>query len=218
MNMDDEQMVDERNGPPWEDRPNLGILVAFARTVEQSALKPVTFFRTLRLKNNVMDAALFGIGIVSITTFVQLLWTAMLAPLPFLFLGEFAGISIPEVASMAAWSWAKFILSPLIASVSLFILAGLVHLGLTLLGAAGQPFETTFRVLCYASTPLLLLLVPFCGELAGKVWMLIILVIGIRECHGTSTTQSLIAVLTPVFLFLGCCGALFGAFAITALR
>lgn len=206
-----------RNGPAWEERADLGVLVAFARTVEESALKPVEFFRSLRLQGNVMDAALFGIGIVAITALVQLLWSAMIAPLPFYILGEVGGISLPEVASMAALSWLNFFFAPILWAVAFLILAGLFHLGLSLLGAAQQPFESTFRIMCYAAAPLLLMLVPFCGELAGKIWMVVLLVIGIRECHGTSTGYALIAVLMPIILFFGCCGLLLSVPIITGL-
>ncbi len=206
--MEEFQTDESRNGPAWEDRADLGLLVAFARTLEESALKPGEFFRHLRRKGNVLDAALYGIGIVTITAVVQLLWSTIIMPLPFYLLGEMGGIALPEVASMAAVSWLNLIFSPMIWIITFLILAGLFHLGLSLLGAAKVPFESTFRVMCYAATPLLLMLVPFCGELVGRVWMVVLLVIGLRECHETTTTNASVAVILPLVLFAGCCGLL----------
>ncbi len=195
-----------REGPPWEDRAGEGILVAFARTVEESALKPTAFFSSLRPRGNILDAALYGIGIVMITALVDLIWSAIILPVPFLLLGRLGGTSFPEVASAAAISWIKFFVSPVVAACVTVILAGLVHAGLSLLGSAKHPFETTFRIICYSAAPLLLTLVPFCGNLVGEVWMIVLTVIGIRECHETTTGHALLAVLTPLILLFGCCG------------
>lgn len=206
--MDEAGTEEARIGPPWEERDGVGMLVAFARTVEQSAMGPLGFFRSLRLRGNVLDAALYGIGIVAITALVQLLWSTMVVPLPFYLFGKVGGISLPEVATLAAVSWLNLIFAPLVWAATFLILAGLIHFGLALLGAAKHPFETTFRIMCYAATPLLLMLVPFCGEPIGKVWMVALLVIGIRECHETTTGYALVAVLAPMVLLFGCCGIL----------
>ncbi|NNE09039.1 MAG: hypothetical protein HKN20_10815 [Gemmatimonadetes bacterium] len=198
----------ERTGPPWEHRDTNGLLVSFARTLEESAFKPNEFFGRLRLTGNLLDALLFGIGIVVVAAVVQLLWSAVLAPIPFFLLGEINGVSFPEVAAMAAFSWLRVLVLPFTMVAVFFIMAGLFHLALTLLGSTPHPFETTLRVTCYSAGPLILSLVPFCGEWVGKIWMIVLLIIGLVHCQKASTTTAIVAVLFPLILFVGCCSLL----------
>lgn len=197
-----------RMGPPWEHRDANGLLVSFARTLEESAFKPNEFFARLRLTGNLLDALLFGIGIVAITAVVQLLWSAVLAPLPFFFLGEINGVSFPEVAAMAAFSWMRVLVLPFVMVAVFFIMAGLFHLALTLLGSTPHPFETTLRVTCYSAGPLILSLVPFCGDWVGRIWMTVLLIIGLIHCQKAPLMTAIVAVMFPLILFVGCCSLL----------
>lgn len=197
-----------RTGPAWEHRDANGLLVSFARTLEESALKPNEFFARLRLTGNLLDAMLFGVGIVTIAAVLQLLWSAVLAPLPFFFLGEINGVSFPEVAAMAAFSWVRVIFLPFVMVAAFFIMAGLFHLALTLLGSTPCPFETTLRVTCYSAGPLILSILPICGNTIGQIWMVVLLIIGLTHCQKASLMTAIVAVLFPVILFVGCCSLL----------
>ena len=92
---------------------------------------------------------------------------------------------------------------PVLAPLVLFLVAGVLHLCLMLVGGARQGLEATIRVVAYSESATLLAIVPLCGGLAGTLWMLVLYVIGLRELHGTSTSRAVLAVILPVFL---CCG------------
>jgi hypothetical protein len=207
-------MVEEREdpaGPAWESRGALGAGSAFLGTVRESSLRPTAFFRSLKPAGNAMDAALYGIGILLITSVVQVAWAFVITPIPFLILAK-QGIA-PEVpaALLAFTSWVRIFVAPIAAVVTFFLLAGLFHGGLIILGAARRPFETTFRAVCYSTGPLLLSLVPFCGEPVGKIWTLVLVIIGLKECHETTAGKAIVAVLLPVIVLGGCCGTILWA-------
>jgi hypothetical protein len=87
--------------------------------------------------------------------------------------------------------------------VGLFIITGIVHLVLSLLGGTRYGFETTLRALTYAfgsSAPIGF--VPFCGGLIAGVWGLVCAIMGLADMQETTPVKSAIAILTPLVL---CC-------------
>jgi hypothetical protein len=105
------------------------------------------------------------------------------------------------------------LLSPFLYLISAFISSGLIHLSLKLLGGASRPFETTFRVLCYAqASASVFSLLPLCGGLMTLFFASYTIIIGLKEAHGTQTWRALLALLLPgllcgVILLLGVMGA-----------
>ena len=72
---------------------------------------------------------------------------------------------------------------------------------------AKQPFETTFRVVCFAggsANPLLV--IPICGGLIGGIWKIVLYCIGFARAHETDTGRAVLAVALPLIV---CCGGIF---------
>jgi hypothetical protein len=93
---------------------------------------------------------------------------------------------------------------PLLIAIGAFIVAGILHLCLMIVGGAKQPFETTFRIVCFAggsADPLLI--IPICGGLIGGIWKIVLYCIGLARGHETDTGRAVLAVLLPVIV---CCG------------
>jgi hypothetical protein len=82
---------------------------------------------------------------------------------------------------------------------------GVVHLLLTMQGAARHGFDATWRVLayCYGSAAPCGLL-PMVGTTIGVVWAVVVAIPGLAQLHETTTGKTALAVLVPV---LACCGA-----------
>ena len=82
--------------------------------------------------------------------------------------------------------------------------SGIFHLCLMIVGGAKQPFETTFRVVCFAggsANPLLV--IPICGGLIAGIWKIVLYCIGFARAHETDTGRAVLAVILPVIV---CCG------------
>ena len=81
-----------------------------------------------------------------------------------------------------------------------------------LLGGANQPFETTYRVVCYSfGSTAIFQLIPICGSRwIGGVWNIVVTSIGIAKAHEIPTGKGgPIAVLLPLIC---CCGLMIVVF------
>jgi hypothetical protein len=91
--------------------------------------------------------------------------------------------------------------------VGFFIITGIVHLVLSLLGGARHGFEATARTFAYAfgsSSPINL--VPFCGGVIAGIWGLVCAIMGLADMQETTPVKAAIAIFAPIVL---CCILLF---------
>jgi hypothetical protein len=104
------------------------------------------------------------------------------------------------------------ILVPLLIVLGMFIGSAIIHLCLMIVGGAKQTFETTFRVVCFATgSSYPLMIVPFCGGLISGIWGLVAECIGLSRAHEIEIGRAILAILLPLVV---CCG---GAFFLTIL-
>src|ERR671911_619464 len=97
---------------------------------------------------------------------------------------------------------ASVILTPIGATIGLFILAGIAHLLVMLfVGSENSGFESTFRVVSYVSVTNLVNWIPFIGGLLA-LYGLYLAVVGLREMHSTTTGRAALVVLLPIGLIL----------------
>ena len=187
---------------PWEDRQRLGFLPAFSQTWSDSVFRPAEFFRRVPKTGNIGAALLYAILIVTTGGLLSIFWQ-------YLFWDTFSNwenlesIIGREISRNILGVWA--LLLPLLAIISLFISSFIFHLCLLLVGGSKNGYEATLRGLCYSYGPYLFVLVPFCGGAIAGVWTFVLMIIGWRELHESTTGRVLLAVLLP---FILCCGAL----------
>jgi hypothetical protein len=60
-------------------------------------------------------------------------------------------------------------------------------------------------VVCFAHATNVLLILPFCGQLAALVWTLVLAVIGLAQAQQISHGRAAAAVLLPIALLCCCC-------------
>jgi hypothetical protein len=87
-------------------------------------------------------------------------------------------------------------------AVGFFIITGLVHLVLSLLGGAKHGYEATVRTFAYAhGSALPIAIIPFCAPIAG-LWALVCEIFGLAEMQETTPVKAAIAILSPIAI---CC-------------
>ena len=182
------------NGVPWED-PEVGFPEDLGRTWIESLTSPVSFFQRMEPEAPLARAVLYFLIMAVGAALFSLLW-------------GLAG-SAPELPPQAAdvidldprgIQLFGFFLSPFANLILLGLAAVSVHLFVRLLTNSSHPLLATTRVICFASGPALFTIVPWVGEIAGWIGSAILLVIGIREVHGTTTGRATLTVLFPVLL------------------
>ncbi len=182
------------NTIPWED-PATRFPSNLARTWIESITQPVPFFRALEPEAPLARAVLYFLLMAVGAAFFSLLWgLAGSAPeLP----PAAAGLVDLDSRSLQLFG---FFLSPFANLVLLGLAALTVHLFIRLLTASQLSLLATTRVVCYASGPALLTIVPWVGEFVGWIASAVLLAIGVREVHGTTTGRAALTVLLPFVL------------------
>jgi hypothetical protein len=193
-----------RSGLPWDDRQQRGILRAFFDTLVMVLTKPAEAFTAMKREGGLGEPLIYAIIGGSVGGVIYFLYNFLLSSAHMLGSHE-----NPMIKMMGGGIRPLFfiILIPLFIAIGTFIGSGIFHLCLMIVGGAKQPFETTFRVVCFASgsaNPLLV--IPICGGLIGGIWKIVLYCIGFARAHETDTGRAVLAVVLPVVV---CCGGVF---------
>lgn len=195
--------IDEPEGStPWEDMASLGFFTAFFRTIKEVLFAPTAFFRKMPVSSGLAPPLFYGV----ILGFVGALIAILLQVTLFNPMGSF-----PEMEGMEGMGggfqlfqttfiiiYAIFL--PILIAIGLFIMSGVLHLCLLIVGAGKRGFEATFRVVAYTGSTQVFAIVPLVGWVIAPIYNVVLWVIGFRESHRTTTGRALIAVLLPVIV------------------
>lgn len=202
---------------PWDDRARTGILTALVETTRDVLTAPTRFFRAMPVTGGFGSPLLYAVivgwvGIVA-TALYQAIFRSIAGT-------HFPGLGDrPEFVAMLGWleSWGGFVVQAVFGGVfvviGVFLSSGVLHLMLLLLGGARRDFEATLRVVCFAQATSIVFLVPFCGQLVGFVWTLVLYVIGLSQAHEIGAGKAAVATLLPIVLLCCCCGGILALFA-----
>lgn len=196
-----------RAGTPWERRDEIGIASALVETTQRVLTGPTAFFRAMPVTGGMGSPLVYALIIGYAGLVISAIYDFVLESVMGSSLSRFGGGSEALAGVMPYFQGAmglgvKLILGPFLLAISLFLLSGIVHLVLLGLGGAARGFEATFRVTCYSEAAALLNIIPVCGGMIAPVLMLVLMIIGVAEAHGTSRGRAAAAVLLPIVL---CC-------------
>jgi hypothetical protein len=207
--------------PPLED-PSAGNLGQRAlSTMRELLLRPGAFFERAGNSEEIGWPLLFGALMSTVSRALQvgssrlfgssfdamfarvitLISTSAGSPLP---AGTFPASS-PSSDMLSPL--ATILLMPVFYAVSLFVGAGVIHVGLLLAGGAKRSFLVTVRVVAYASVAQLAGFVPVVGPIVVGVYSTVLEVLGLSRAHRTDMGRALIAVLLPGMCACACAGA-----------
>lgn len=194
-------------GLPWEE-PNAGLGSIFPTAIK-FITSPIESFSKMSLTVDLVRPIAYFVTFALAGAIIGQLWG-------FLLYDSLVGV----VRSMAGTQFEKIepfmrrpgafqlvvglVVTPLLALVVLFIWSALVHLMLTLLGGANRGFATTLRVMCYAQTTQIAVVVPGLGGLIAWFWRLVLEIVGLTEAHKTDGWKAALAVILPLLLCCGC--------------
>lgn len=205
----------DRPGLPWErEVPGYSPAGGF-QTLRAILLAPGAAFESMHQTGGLGAPILFLVIFGTLGTFFALLWQSATRTL----WGAGFGGDVSSIVLSNTFSVLMLLLSPLLVLLWSAVMAAIYHLLLLLLGGAPQPFETTYRVVCYATgATYLWLLVPMCGGFVAAIWNLVATIIGLTRAQEVPGGRAAAAVLLPLVLVCFCCAAIvgigmFGAFA-----
>ncbi len=196
---------------PWEDRARLGFVSAFIATTKQVLSSPGDFFSRINVTGGMGGPLIYAVlvgylGMVASSVY-GLILNLVSPTLMSSILGErFPQEAFGQTALSSGLAFAMtIVLGPLFILVGLFIGAGIVHVGLLLVGGAQRGFEATLQTVCYSQATAVIQLVPACGWLIAPLWTIVIYIIGASRAHQISTGKAALGVLLPFVLCCCCC-------------
>lgn len=190
-----------RTGLPWENREQIGFVNSLVDTVTMIFTKPEHAFSIMRQEGGFSDPLIYMVLLSFISALVSIGFSFGLQSLG-IFADRHNGIA--ALAGMGFGFLALIVIAPIAIVLGSFIGAAITHLCLMIVGGAKQPYETTFRVICFGgATGNLLQMVPFCGGFLGMIAGLILNCIGLAKAHETDTWRAVVAILLPLVV---CCG------------
>jgi hypothetical protein len=199
---------------PWEEPGSHGIVGAFIETLRLSMLEPSKFFAGLR-REPAGGAYTFGLLIWIFSSIVGTLWDAATRSaanydevLNWLPNGKDLIKSLNALESTRN-KWIEILTSPVQGVVLFFVIVAVLHLSVMIFASGGKGWNATVRAFAYASGPLLLSIIPFCGGFIGWIWSMVLTIIAVIQLHKTTGGRAAAAVLVPIALLL-CCGCLMG--------
>lgn len=192
---------------PWEERDRLGFFEALIETVKLIVTAPKDAFSRLRRDGDLIWPLVFGLILSWIGQFFAQIWNLIFGGVMQSMMGGFGDLEGMAAfgATSAVQTVVVLILWPLFFAIILFIMAGIYHLCLMLVGGVEQSplgFEGTFKVAAYANVAQLAAVVPILGGLIALVASVVLTVIGFAEAHKTTQGKAVLAVLIPWAL---CC-------------
>ena len=205
-------------GIPWDERDRIGLVSALVETTREVLTRPGAFFRAMPVTGGLGSPLLYAVIVGWVGLVASAFYQAIFRSVVGSGLGAF-GSERPEIAALLGWveGWAGFVAQAVFGGVfvviGVFLVAGILHLVLMLLGGARHDFEATFRVVSFAQATSILFLVPFCGQLVGGLWTLVLYVLGLAEAHQIGHGKATAAVLLPIVLVCCCCAGLAFLFA-----
>ena len=115
------------------------------------------------------------------------------------YLSFFTGsMHVPMVLPVSVYASA-LVIAPFFFFIFLFIMAGIYHISVLLLGGKGG-FVSTLKVVSYSTGAMVLEVIPYIGVPLFWAYSLYLYTIGFRELHKISTSRSFIAAILPVML------------------
>lgn len=193
--------------PSWE-REDASFPEDLLSAWKESLFAPAEFFGSLGPGRGLWRALLYFLIFSLLGASFSLVWNLSMGPVGPEGVLRSWGLGRTQFAALG------FLMAPFAALFGLLVSTVVLHVMAVMLVPDHQRMGETARVLCYAqSGPQLFQAVPWLGSLVALVWSVVLVVVGLREVHRTSTLRAAAIVLLPVFLLMVVLVVLFAAMA-----
>ncbi len=193
---------------PFED-PNKPALNGFFETIGLFVRSPRQAFERMSLTGDLLRPVIYGLVFGSVGYVLSSLWQVWLDETMRTWMPN---AEIDSGIPPGAMIWFAA-MSPLIFVVLALINVVISHLCLVLVGSGKSGMGATLRVVAYAQTAMIPVIIPGCGSFIYSIWYLVLEIIGFAVAHKTTYARAALAVFVPLLLCCACiaiCLALFG--------
>lgn len=188
------EISSEEKVSPWESGE--GFFWAYMRTTREALFSPTRFFKKVSAGEGYWSPLIYGVisGVIGVGISMVIQW--------FLF----SGFIPPQIHAFIPYNLIlalSLIGIPLMIAPSIFVGSAITHLCLMIVGGNKKGFQATFRTISYSYCAQLFNIVPFIGGFVASVYMIVLIIIGVREGHSITTGKAALAVFLPLIIMLG---------------
>ncbi len=210
-----------RPGLPWEKKRFGGLWRRLVDTTKIVLLKPTPAFKAMNIKGGHLPPLAYCLGLGWIGYAASSLWSLTLSAVGLSSLEKLKELNLPinlgqesGILTNAVSTLLLLAVAPLMIAAILYVSTAIHHLLLMILRGASAGFEATLRVNAYTmGATAIWSLLPFCGNLVGAIWWIVIAIIGLARAHSITTGKAVIAVLAPMLLCTCLCCGFYGLIA-----
>lgn len=196
-----------RLGIPWESGEG-GWFTRWWQNTKMTLLQPDRFFESMPTAGGHMEPVKFALigGVAGAVL-------GTLCQLPFNGLQVFAQLSNNQggsaetgtvIATIIGGACCGLLLTPVFVAIGLYMMSGLLHVALMILGGAREGFEATLRVVAYTQGAVALPNAIPCINCLSSVYALVLLAMGLHKAHRCEIWQSVVAL---VLVLVACIGS-----------
>ncbi len=177
------------------DKPKWNWLVEVGKEV---ILDPMSFFEKVPKEHGLKKALIYWSVVTILASLMALIYIIPYSIMQLALKGGIAGfVSAPFIVAMIVL---VYFLIFFIGLAMIFVSGAIYQFIFKLLNGKGG-FHDTVRVLCYARTAQLFVIIPFAGFFVG-IYHLVLLVIGFKQVHKLSWGMSILGTLLPAIVVL----------------
>jgi len=192
-----------REKTPWEDREKHGFSRGLYMTVKKVLFSPSDFYKKMMVSGGINDPLLYGLIIGMIGLISLNFWDVFLRDALQSFMTPEMKAATGHAVFQGTGSAVTALMTPFVLIGALFIVSGMLHVFLWMARGAASGFEATFRVVGYSVSPFLFMVIPYFGFPISLFWTVTLVIIGLRDAHGTTGGRAAFAVFLPFILFCG---------------
>ncbi|MBO4334756.1 MAG: hypothetical protein J5846_02835 [Desulfovibrio sp.] len=188
-------------GNPWDRAPGrIGWIASFYQTCMRVMLAAPRFFGALSARKSCNAALIFYLLVCSLELLASFIWMNI-------FRSAMADAADPQLKALLQLlapdsNVLFFLLQQLaFATIKVYLTSGLFYLVFSLIAPQKNSFSLLFQITAYSVAPQVLAVVPIAGNLAGSLWSLACLAIGLRRALALSWPQILAGFLPFMLLF-----------------
>jgi len=187
-----------------------GFFTGLWQTLKGILFSPTDFFSGIREVTGLRDSFAFGILMGSIGSMFGFFWQFLISSRDISLIARI----FPESVSTNSIFMGLIIITPLLVLINVIIVTLILHCCLFILQGVNKGLDGTLKVVLYSNATSIYSLIPYIGGLIGLIWSMVIVVIGLREIHQTSTLRAFLALFLPfaLLLILGIAGVFFFLF------
>lgn len=188
------EISSEEKISPWESGG--GFFWAYLRTTKEALFSSTRFFKKVSAGEGYWAPLIYGIisGVIGVGVSMVIQW---------FFFSAFIPAQIHALIPYNLFLSLSLIGVPIMVASSIFIGSVITHLCLMVVGGNKKGYQTTFRTISYSFATQLFNIVPFIGSFIASVYMIVLLIIGLREGHGITTGRAALAVFLPLIILVG---------------